>query len=349
MLARRRRPVPGHDDLEPPVRPPGRRADERARLRGGRDRQPRVRLGAPTRSQRRVREMRLRALGANMVERKTGQAAALGARGHRASRAAACGSACSACAIAARRRVTLAANVAHLRFDDDSTTASRRVPAARRRDRRGDRASAHIPAETDSSRHAQRRPRAARARWPRRGRLVRRPQPQPGDRSRGRRAGDDRGLARRRRSAVCDLVVDPVTRTGASSRRTRAGRHVSPTRSRPTRAMVGARSRAGTPASRRSPADAARRSCARRGPRPAAASRRSAISSPTRCAPAAQADIAMQNSGGLRADLPAGPITRGAIYEVMPFDNTIIVLDLSAHRREPRPRAVARVRPRSPR
>ncbi len=42
-----------------------------------------------------------------------------------------------------------------------------------------------------------------------------------------------------------------------------------------------------------------------------------------------QADVALQNSGGLRADLAAGVVTRGAIYEVMPFDNTIFTLELS--------------------
>src|SRR5437667_3032210 len=41
------------------------------------------------------------------------------------------------------------------------------------------------------------------------------------------------------------------------------------------------------------------------------------------------ADIAMQNSGGLRADLAEGDVTRGAVYEVMPFDNTIFTLELS--------------------
>jgi 2',3'-cyclic-nucleotide 2'-phosphodiesterase/3'-nucleotidase len=41
------------------------------------------------------------------------------------------------------------------------------------------------------------------------------------------------------------------------------------------------------------------------------------------------ADIAFQNSGGLRADLPEGVVTRGAIYEVMPFDNTIVTMNLT--------------------
>jgi 2',3'-cyclic-nucleotide 2'-phosphodiesterase (5'-nucleotidase family) len=41
------------------------------------------------------------------------------------------------------------------------------------------------------------------------------------------------------------------------------------------------------------------------------------------------ADIAMQNSGGLRADLAAGVVTRGAIYEVLPFENTIVTMTLT--------------------
>lgn len=44
---------------------------------------------------------------------------------------------------------------------------------------------------------------------------------------------------------------------------------------------------------------------------------------------ASGADIAMQNPGGMRANLPAGTITRGLIYAVMPFDNTIVTLKLT--------------------
>jgi 2',3'-cyclic-nucleotide 2'-phosphodiesterase (5'-nucleotidase family) len=40
-------------------------------------------------------------------------------------------------------------------------------------------------------------------------------------------------------------------------------------------------------------------------------------------------DVALQNSGGLRADLEEGDITRGAIYEVMPFDNLVFTLGLT--------------------
>jgi 5'-nucleotidase len=44
---------------------------------------------------------------------------------------------------------------------------------------------------------------------------------------------------------------------------------------------------------------------------------------------AAGTDIAMQNSGGLRADLQEGEITRGSIYEVMPFDNQVFTMGLT--------------------
>jgi 2',3'-cyclic-nucleotide 2'-phosphodiesterase (5'-nucleotidase family) len=42
------------------------------------------------------------------------------------------------------------------------------------------------------------------------------------------------------------------------------------------------------------------------------------------------ADVALNNSsGGLRADLPAGPLTFGSVYEVMPFDNLVVELRLT--------------------
>jgi len=39
--------------------------------------------------------------------------------------------------------------------------------------------------------------------------------------------------------------------------------------------------------------------------------------------------IAMTNGGGLRTDVPAGEITAGKLYEVMPFDNTLYTMKLS--------------------
>jgi 5'-nucleotidase / UDP-sugar diphosphatase len=43
---------------------------------------------------------------------------------------------------------------------------------------------------------------------------------------------------------------------------------------------------------------------------------------------ASGATIAFQNSGGIRADIPAGKITMEQIYTVLPFDNEVIAMDL---------------------
>lgn len=39
--------------------------------------------------------------------------------------------------------------------------------------------------------------------------------------------------------------------------------------------------------------------------------------------------VAFINNGGLRADIPKGPITVGDIYKIMPFDNRMVFLKLS--------------------
>jgi 2',3'-cyclic-nucleotide 2'-phosphodiesterase (5'-nucleotidase family) len=41
------------------------------------------------------------------------------------------------------------------------------------------------------------------------------------------------------------------------------------------------------------------------------------------------ADVGLMNRGGIRADLQAGPITRREVFEVMPFDNSVVVLALT--------------------
>lgn len=41
------------------------------------------------------------------------------------------------------------------------------------------------------------------------------------------------------------------------------------------------------------------------------------------------ADVSTSNMGGVRAELPAGTITRGDVFAVMPFDNKIVVVPLS--------------------
>jgi 2',3'-cyclic-nucleotide 2'-phosphodiesterase / 3'-nucleotidase / 5'-nucleotidase len=43
----------------------------------------------------------------------------------------------------------------------------------------------------------------------------------------------------------------------------------------------------------------------------------------------AKADIAIQNGGGLRRDIPAGDVTMGIMYELMPFDNTLFTFELT--------------------
>lgn len=45
-------------------------------------------------------------------------------------------------------------------------------------------------------------------------------------------------------------------------------------------------------------------------------------------AEAAKADIAIQNGGGLRRTLEKGQITMGDLYEIMPFDNYLVIMDL---------------------
>ncbi|MDI6871848.1 MAG: 5'-nucleotidase C-terminal domain-containing protein [Bacillota bacterium] len=43
----------------------------------------------------------------------------------------------------------------------------------------------------------------------------------------------------------------------------------------------------------------------------------------------AKAEIAFTNAGGLRTDIPPGPITPGKVWEVIPFDNTIVTMKLT--------------------
>ena len=46
-------------------------------------------------------------------------------------------------------------------------------------------------------------------------------------------------------------------------------------------------------------------------------------------AAAPRADVALGNGGSLRADLPPGPLTYGALYELYPFDNRVVTLTLT--------------------
>jgi len=40
-------------------------------------------------------------------------------------------------------------------------------------------------------------------------------------------------------------------------------------------------------------------------------------------------DVGVMTNGGLRASLPAGPLTMGSVFELMPFENELVVLDAS--------------------
>ncbi len=42
-------------------------------------------------------------------------------------------------------------------------------------------------------------------------------------------------------------------------------------------------------------------------------------------------DFALVNSGGLRADIDAGPITFGEVFEALPFGNTLVVVELNGN------------------
>jgi 5'-nucleotidase len=44
---------------------------------------------------------------------------------------------------------------------------------------------------------------------------------------------------------------------------------------------------------------------------------------------AVRADVGLVNAGGIRADLPAGPVTYGALFEVEPFQNVLVTLTLT--------------------
>lgn len=43
---------------------------------------------------------------------------------------------------------------------------------------------------------------------------------------------------------------------------------------------------------------------------------------------ALEADVAIQNRGGIRCDLPRGPVTRRGLFELLPFGNHLVLLEL---------------------
>ena len=293
--------------------------------------------------ERRVREMRFAALGANMFQVKDGKRprwvradTTVLRRGVRVGILGLC--------YPETPTVTLARNVTHLRFADDSTTAAALVPALRQ----GGRADVvigvgHIPGGADSTGRATgdlarlargvrgvdawfgghshnrvdaRAERAAPAASGKRGAAG----AAPPERIPAMIAGSHGEVV-----TVCDMRVDPVAHRVIDRRArlvTTWGDRITPD------AEMQARVDGWNAGVARIAAEPVGRNAARlvrdRG-------RESALGNLVTDAmrAAVGADIAFQNSGGLRADLAEGVVTRGSIYEVMPFDNTIVTLELT--------------------
>jgi len=269
---------------------------------------------------RRVREMKFADLAANMVERKSGKRPAWARSDttvmRRGVRVGLVG-----LAYPGTPRVTLASNVTALRFDDDSTAAANVSAKLRKAGATLVVGFGHIPAETDSTRKAHGDlPRLAKVTgvdaW-----FGGHSHNVVDDKVNGKPVLIAGSLGQY--LAEADLVMDPVKKTVVessqrvltvyadapvdsawTSRMTHWNADVAPIATAP----IGA---AGVALHRRPPettigdfiCDAMREE--------------------------AKVDFAFQNPGGMRADLAQGPITRGEIYAVMPFDNTIVTMPLT--------------------
>jgi 2',3'-cyclic-nucleotide 2'-phosphodiesterase/3'-nucleotidase len=273
---------------------------------------------------RRVAEMHFDALGANMLERATGRRprwvrsdTLFVRRGLRVAVFGLC--------FSGTPSVTLASNVAHLRFADDSATAARLVPEIRKRGRPQVLIEVgHTPGESDSLRHA------TGGDLPRLARGVRGVDAWFGGHSHNQILDEiggalvmiagSQGLV----VGVCDLTVDPVRNRVVEHR----GRLVTTYADEvvPDAAMA-ARVAAwnGRVAALAAMPIARNARAVTRGRGESALG--DLVTDAIRVA--GKTDVAFQNSGGLRADLPEGVLTRGSVFEVMPFDNTLVTLSLS--------------------
>jgi len=215
-------------------------------------------------------------------------------------------------------RVTLAANVAHLRFGDDSAAAAPIVPRLRKAGASVVVAVGHIPGETDSTRRAM-------GDVARLARGIRGVDAWLGGHSHN--VIDDRiegatvmiAGSHGAWLAIVDMVVDPLKQVVVEKRQ------------RLVQVLEGG-----------APVDSAWIGRVEHwnsgiGPIAAEVIGRTATALDRRRPEATignfiteamrfvtDVDIAMQNPGGMRANLAAGEITRGAIYDIMPFDNTIV-------------------------
>jgi 2',3'-cyclic-nucleotide 2'-phosphodiesterase/3'-nucleotidase len=220
--------------------------------------------------------------------------------------------------------VTLAANVAHLRFEDDSATAARLVPELRKRQRAtlvlgvG-----HIPAETDSSM------RALSGDLPRLARGVKGVDAWFGGHSHNFVLDEFDGIplmiagSHAEVIGLCDLTMDPL-KGRVIERHSRLVNTFADAIA-PDSAMSAEVARWNSAIAPLAAVPLGRN--ARRLPRGGDPGIGYLVTDAMRAR--VGADIAMQNSGGLRADLPEGVITRGDVYEVLPFENTIVTVDLN--------------------
>lgn len=272
----------------------------------------------------RVRDMKFAALAANMIERKTHKLPRWARPDTVVSRA---GVKIGILGMAYHYTpvVTLAKNVAHLTFEDDSATAARIVPQLQKR---SDIVISvgHIPAETDSNRVA------------RSGDLVRLAKGVPGvsawfgGHSHNQVSDRVNGVplmiagAHGEVVAVCDLTVDPIANRVIDSRldlvKTWADEVT------PDSAMAARVTRWNATVSQIAGRKLGTLTTPLRRNRGGEGLVGDLVSDAMRAG--SGADIALANSGGLRADMDAGDITRGSIYEVIPFDNTVFTMGLTA-------------------
>ncbi|HTK32902.1 MAG TPA: 5'-nucleotidase C-terminal domain-containing protein [Candidatus Saccharimonadaceae bacterium] len=270
----------------------------------------------------RAAEMRFATLGANCVVRKTGRRPRYARADTLVTRRGVRIGILGLCYVGTPT-VTLPANVAHLRFDDDSTAAARLAPQLRRREHaKLVLGVGHIPAETDSTMRAKS------------GDLLRLAHVRGvdawfGGHSHNQIVDDVGGVpvmiagAHAEVVGVCDLTVDPLKGTVIEKQARLQPTFADEVAPDSTVAAAVTRWNAAIAPLAAVPLGRAARRLTRGGDSTIGYLVTDAMRA------AVGADVALQNSGGLRADLAEGEITRGAVYEVMPFDNTIVTVDLT--------------------
>jgi 2',3'-cyclic-nucleotide 2'-phosphodiesterase / 3'-nucleotidase len=273
---------------------------------------------------RRIGELECAALGANMIVRRTGKTprdvrsdTAFVRRGVKVGVLGLC--------YRYTPSVTLASNVTHLRFEDDSVWAARLAPLLRKRDKATVVLSVgHTPAETDSTK------RAVSGDLPRMARGIRGVDAWFGGHSHNQVLDEIGGSpvlisgSQGQIVGCVDLVVDPIAGKVVEHRARLVTTYADEVK--PDSAWLArvARWNAATGPIAATPVGRSARRITRGSPESAvgdlvADAMRAATSS----------EVAFQNTGGLRADLPEGPLTKGSIYEVMPFDNTMTTVTLT--------------------